>query len=192
MKEELLMTGAVEPTNEPFAVAKLAGIQMCQAYRRQYGSDFISVIPANTYGPNDHTGKDAHVVSSLMARLHEAKLNDAKEVVVWGSGKPKREFLYVDDLADACLFLMKNYDSGEVINVGLGKETSIRELAEMLKKIAGYKGQIIYDTTKPDGNLRRFLDSGKMRSLGWKPKTALIKGLQQTYRAFQNNDANVA
>lgn len=191
MKEELLLTGPIEPTNEPFAIAKLAGIKMCQSYNRQYKANFISVIPANVYGINDHLGKDAHVVSSLMSKFHKAKINADSQVVVWGSGKPKREFLYVDDLADACLFLMLRYDSREIINVGTGRETSIKKLSLMLKRITGFKGKIVYDTTKPDGNPSRFLDSSRINALGWKAKTSLELGLARTYDWFKQNYENI-
>ncbi|OGW81899.1 MAG: GDP-fucose synthetase [Omnitrophica bacterium RIFCSPLOWO2_12_FULL_44_17] len=192
MKENYLLTGAIEPTNEPFAVAKLAGIKMCQTYHRQYHTNFISVIPANVYGVNDHTGKDAHVVSSLMMKFLRAKSNGEKEVTVWGSGKPKREFLYVDDLAEACVFLMDQYNSSDVINVGAGKETSVRQLAAELKRITGFHGKIIFDTKKPDGNMRRFLDSGKIHALGWKAKTKLNDGLRRIYLWFKQNDKDMA
>ncbi|OIO35466.1 MAG: GDP-fucose synthetase [Candidatus Omnitrophica bacterium CG1_02_44_16] len=185
MKEELLLTGLLEPTNEPFAIAKLAGIKMCQFYRRQYKMNFISVIPANVYGINDHLGKDAHVVSSLMSKFYTAKKNADIQVVVWGSGKPKREFLYVDDLANACLFLMQHYDSAEAINVGAGRETSIKELSLMLKRITGFTGKITFDSSKPDGNLRRFLDSSRINALGWKARTGLQKGLALTYEWYK-------
>ncbi|MCD4830501.1 MAG: GDP-L-fucose synthase [Anaerohalosphaeraceae bacterium] len=180
MKEEYLLTAPLEITNEPFAIAKLAGIKMCQAYNRQYGTNFISVIPSNAYGLNDHCGRNAHVVSSLINNFKEAKVNGSEVVTVWGSGKPKREFLYVDDLANACLFLMNNYDSTEVINIGSGVETSIKDLAEMLGRITGFNGRIIYDTSKPDGNTRRFLDSSRIKAIGWKPQTSLKDGIRFT------------
>jgi GDP-L-fucose synthase len=155
---------------------------LLQAYNRQYATNFISVIPSNVYGINDHFDQKAHVVSSLIRNFHEAKIKDLESVTVWGSGKPKREFLYVDDLADACLFLMKNYDSSEVINVGSGIETSIKNLAELLRQITGFNGKIIYDTSKLDGNLRRFLDSDKIKAMGWKPKISLNEGLKLVYK----------
>ncbi len=181
IKEEYLLTGPIELTNEAFAVAKLAGIKMCQAYNRQYGTNFISVIAANVYGINDRFDKNAHVVSSLIKNFHEAKIKGQEAVTIWGSGKPKRDFLYVDDLADACLFLIKNYNSSEIINVGTSIETSIKELAELVRQITGFKGKTIYDATKPDGNLRRFLDSSKTKALGWEPNVVLNKGLRLTY-----------
>jgi GDP-L-fucose synthase len=183
MKEEYLLTGPFEPTNEAFAAAKLAGIKMCQAYNRQYGTHFISVLPSNVYGINDHAGQNAHVVSSLMKNIHEAAAKNIESVTIWGSGKPKREFLYADDIANACLFLMDNYDSSEVINAGSGIETPISELAELLKQIIGFKGNFIYDTSKPDGNMRRFLDSSKIKTLGWNPGISLSEGLKRTYEA---------
>lgn len=185
MKEEHLLTGPIELTNEAFAVAKLAGIKMCQAYNRQYRTNFISVIPANVYGINDRFDENAHVVSSLIKNFHEAKIKAQEGVTIWGSGKSKRDFLYVDDLADACLFLMKNYNSSEIINVGTGVETSIKELAELVRQITGFKGKIIYDTTKPDGNPRRFLDSSKIKALGWEPNIVLNKGLRLTYSWYK-------
>lgn len=185
MKEEHLLTGPIEPTNEAFAVAKLAGIKMCQAYNCQYGTNFISIIPANVYGINDRFGENAHVVLSLIKNFHEAKIKGQEGVTIWGSGKPKRNFLYVDDLADACLFLMKNYNSSEIINVGTGIETSIKELTELVRQITGFKGKIIYDTTKPDGNPRRFLDSSKIKALGWEPNIVLNKGLKLTYSWYR-------
>lgn len=185
MKEEHLLTGPIELTNEAFAVAKLAGIKMCQAYNRQYRTNFISVIPANVYGINDRFDENAHVVSSLIKNFHEAKIKAQEGVTIWGSGKSKRDFLYVDDLADACLFLMKNYNSSEIINAGTGVETSIKELAELVRQITGFKGKIIYDTTKPDGNPRRFLDSSKIKALGWEPNIVLNKGLRLTYNWYK-------
>jgi len=185
MKEEHVLTGPIELTNEAFAVAKLAGIKMCQAYNRQYSTNFISIIPANVYGVNDHCDENAHVVSSLIKNFHEAKTKGQKRVTIWGSGKPKRDFLYVDDIADACLFLMKNYSSSEIINVGTGIETSIKELAESVRQITGFKGQTTFDTTKPDGNPRRLLDSSKIKGLGWEPNIPLNKGLKLTYNWYK-------
>jgi GDP-L-fucose synthase len=185
IKEGYLLTGPIELTNEAFAVAKLAGIKMCQAYNRQYGTNFISVIAANVYGVNDRFDENAHVISSLIKNFHEAKIKGQEAVTIWGSGKPKRDFLYVDDLADACLFLMKNYNSSEIINVGTGIETSIKELAELVRQITGFKGKTIYDAAKPDGNLRRFLDSSKIKALGWKPNVVLNKGLRLAYNWYK-------
>jgi len=185
IREEYLLTGPIELTNEAFAVAKLAGIKMCQAYNRQYGTNFISVIAANVYGVNDRFDENAHVISSLIKNFHEAKIKGQEAVTIWGSGKPKRDFLYVDDLVDACLFLMKNYNSSEIINVGTGIETSIKELAELVRQITGFKGKTIYDAAKPDGNLRRFLDSSKIKALGWKPNVVLNKGLRLAYNWYK-------
>lgn len=181
MKEEYLLSGHIEPTSEPFAIAKLSGIKMCQAYNKQYGTNFISVIPANIYGINDHFDENAHVLSSLLKRFSDAKTNGLKKVLIWGSGKPKREFLYADDLADACLFLMQHYNSSEAINIGTGIETSIKELAGLIRKISGFNGDVIYDTAKPDGNPRRFLDTSRINSLGWRPRITLEEGLKAAY-----------
>ncbi|HIO23398.1 MAG TPA: GDP-L-fucose synthase [Nitrospinaceae bacterium] len=184
MKEESLLTGSLEPTNEPYAIAKLAGIKMCQAYHRQYGAKFISVIPANVYGVNDHFNESAHVLPTLIKRFHQACLKNSRKVILWGTGKPKREFFYVDDLADACLFLLKKYNEPEVINVGVGQETSISQLAQKIRKISGYRGELVYDTSRPDGNPRRLLNSSKVSALGWKAQTSLDTGLQLTWNWF--------
>ena len=184
MKEESLLTGSLEPTNEPYAIAKLAGIKMCQAYHRQYGAKFISVIPANVYGINDHFDENAHVLPTLIKRFHQACLKNSRKVILWGTGKPKREFFYVDDLADACLFLLKKYNEPEVINVGVGQETSISQLAQKIRKISGYRGELVYDTSRPDGNPRRLLNSSKVSALGWKAQTSLDTGLQLTWNWF--------
>lgn len=188
MKEESLLTGPLEPTNEPYAIAKLAGIKMCQAYHRQYGAKFISVIPANVYGINDHFDKNAHVLPALIKRFHQACLKKSRRVVLLGTGKPKREFLYVDDLADACIFLLKKYNEPEVINVGLGQETSISQLAQKIKKISGYGGELVYDTSRPDGNPRRLLNTRKMFALGWASRTSLDAGLQLTWNWYLKSE----
>jgi GDP-L-fucose synthase len=185
MKEEYLMTGPIEPTNEPYGVAKLAGMKMCQAYDRQYGTNFISIIPANVYGINDHFSDEGHVVASLIRRFHEAKAEGKESVTLWGTGKPKREFFYVDDLAEACIFLMDEYNEGDAINVGTGVGTTITRLAEMIKRITSFRGNIDYDTTKPDGNPVRLLDTSKIAGLGWKPKTQLEEGLKITYEWYK-------
>lgn len=185
MKEEYLMTGPIEPTNEPFGIAKLAGIKMCQSYNSQYGTNFISVIPANVYGINDHFDEDGHVVASLIKRFHEAKTKGYKSVTIWGTGKPKREFLYVDDLADACIFLMDRYNKSEVINAGTGYDTSIAELAELIKGVVGFKESITYDTERPDGNPCRLLDVNRINNLGWKAKIELKTGLDLTYQWYR-------
>lgn len=188
IKEEYLLTGALESTNEPYAVAKIAGIKMCQAYNRQYGTNFISVMPTNLYGPGDNFDLEtSHVLPALIRKFHEAKINNAPYVVVWGSGTPRREFLHVDDLADACLFLMNNYDSSEIINIGVGEDLSIAELANLIKEIVGYKGEIIYDKTKPDGTPRKLLDVTKLFNLGWKPTIHLEDGIRSTYEWFVRN-----
>jgi len=185
MKEDYLLTGPVEPTNEPFAIAKLAGFKMCQAYNRQYGTKFISAIPANVYGINDHFDENAHVLASLVKKFYEAKMKKIDSVTIWGSGRPKREFIFVDNVACACIFLMQNYNSNEIINIGTGVETSIKKLALLIRKITGFKGKITYDTTKPDGNPRRLLDSSKINNLGWKPKIKLEQGLQSVYEWYK-------
>lgn len=186
MKEEYLLSGFLEPTNEAYAVAKIAGIKMCQAYNKQYGTRFISVIPANLYGINDNFDlRQSHVLPALIRKFHEAKAAGKESVVIWGSGKPKREFLYVDDFADACLFLMKNYDSNEVINVGTGVDISIAQITVMIKDILDFKGKIIYDKEKPDGMPRKLLDVAKINNLGWKAKINLRDGLNLTYKYFK-------
>ena len=190
MKEEHLLTGLLEPTNEPYAVAKIAGIKMCQAYNRQYGTNFISVMPTNLYGPGDNYDLEtSHVVAALIRKIHEAKINGKAYVEIWGSGKPLREFLHVDDLADACLYLIKEYNSTEIINIGTGKEIAIIELANMIKNLVGYKGEIIKDLSKPDGMPRKLLDVGKIKAMGWETKYKLHKGLETTYEWFINNYA---
>ena len=184
IKEETLLAGLLEPTNEPYAIAKIAGIKMCQAYNKQYGTKFISVIPANVYGINDHFEENGHVLPTLIKKFHQACLKNSKSIKIWGTGKPKREFFYVDDLADACLFLLNKYNRSEVINIGVGQETSISQLAKKIKKISGYSGELIYDTSRPDGNLQRLLDSSKAIKLGWSPSTPLEDGLKQTWKWY--------
>jgi GDP-L-fucose synthase len=181
MQEESLLTGLLEPTNEPYAIAKLAGIKMCQAYHKQYGAKFISAIPANVYGINDHFDENSHVLPALIEKFHQASLNNSRNVVIWGSGKPKREFFYVDDLAEACVFLLKRYNDPEVINVGVGEDTSIAQLACKIKQISEFRGDIIFDKSYPDGNPRRSLDSSKISTAGWKARTSLDEGLQLTW-----------
>jgi GDP-L-fucose synthase len=188
MKEEHLLTGKLEPTNEPYSIAKIAGIKLCQAYRRQYAVDFISAMPTNLYGPNDNFDLEtSHVLPALIRKFHDAKERGEPEVVVWGTGTPRREFLYVDDLADACLFLMDNYTGSEPINVGVGEDVSIGELAELVREVVGYRGRISYDTTRPDGTPRKLLDVSKLHGLGWEASTPLSKGLEQTYTWFLNS-----
>ena len=182
VKEESLLTGALEPTNEPYAIAKIAGIKMCQAYRKQYGCDYISVMPCNLYGVNDNFHPtNSHVLPALIRRFHEAKLNELNEVVCWGDGSARREFMNADDLADALLFLMDNYTSDEIINIGYGEDYSIKEITEIIKNIVDFKGNINWDTSKPNGTPKRLLDSSKLFNLGWRPKIDLVSGLKQTY-----------
>lgn len=188
MKEEYLLSGYLEPTNEPYAIAKITGIKMCEAYRHQYGCNFISAMPTNLYGPNDNYDlNNSHVLPALIRKFHEAKIYNKKEVIVWGTGNPRREFMHVDDLADACLFLMLNYNDSQFVNVGTGKDISIRELAELIKTIVGYEGNIIFDTTKPDGTPRKLLDLNYMHSLGWHHKIELEEGIKMTYQDFLEN-----
>jgi GDP-L-fucose synthase len=182
IKETELLTGALEPTNQPYAIAKIAGIELCQAYNRQYGTEFVSVMPTNLYGPGDNFDlHNSHVLPALIRKFHEAKEQAKPNVVVWGTGTPLREFLYVDDLADACLFLMHKYSGSEIINIGAGQDISIGELAGVVREVVGYKGEIVYDVTKPDGTPRKLLDTSKLNSLGWKARTPLRKGLERTY-----------
>ncbi|MFY0608222.1 MAG: GDP-L-fucose synthase [Cyclobacteriaceae bacterium] len=182
IEESSLLTGPLEKTNEPYAVAKIAGIKLCETYRHQYGVDFISAMPTNLYGPNDNYDlNNSHVLPALIRKFHSAKLSGEKEVEIWGSGKPFREFLHVDDLAEACLFLFRNYSDGQVINVGYGKDISIAELAEMIQEIVGYNGKLKFDLTKPDGTPRKLMDSSKLRNLGWIPKIGLKTGIREVY-----------
>ena len=187
MQEQDLLTGAIEATNEPYAIAKLAGIKMCQAYQRQHGANFISVIPANVYGMNDHFDENGHVLAALIEKFHLARQQKLEDVVIWGTGKPKREFFFVNDMADACIFLLNNYDQPDVINLGTGIETSIAELAGQIKKIMRFEGALRFDTSKPDGNPRRLLNSSKIKALGWEASTSLEKGLQLTCERYQKN-----
>ena len=187
LKEEYLLTGLLEPTNEPYAIAKIAGIKMCDAYRSQYGCDFISVMPTNLYGPNDNYDlQNAHVLPSLVRKFHEAKLNKASEVNIWGSGTPKREFLHADDLADACVYLMNNYSDAGLINIGTGEDISISDLAGLIQKVVGYEGSIVYDSTKPDGTPRKLMDVSKLTGLGWTFSISLEKGLELVYKEYQS------
>jgi len=189
MKEEYLLTGELEPTNEPYAIAKIAGIKMCQAYNRQYGTRFISVMPTNLYGPNDNFDlATSHVLPALIRRFHEAKEQGVADVVVWGTGAPKREFLHADDLADACLYLMNNYEGNEIVNIGTGVDISIGELANMVKSVVGYEGQVKYDLSKPDGTPRKLVDVSKLEMLGWKYSIPLDIGLKDTYRWYLENE----
>lgn len=191
LKEEYLLTGELEVTNEAYAVAKIAGIRMCKHYNQQYGTNFISVMPTNLYGPNDNYDLEtSHVMAALIRKFHDAKMNNAPQVVVWGTGAPRREFLHVDDMADACVYLMENYDSsdlGEFVNIGLGEDVTIRELAEMIGDIVGYSGEIVYDTTKPDGMPQKLLDVSRLRELGWRARISLRDGIKQAYDWYANN-----
>ena len=185
MKEEYLLTGELEPTNEPYAIAKITGIKMCQAYNRQYGTNYISVMPTNLYGPNDNFDLEtSHVLPAMIRKFHEAKVNNSPEVVLWGTGSPKREFLHVDDLADACVFLMNNYDGTEIVNIGTGEDLAIKELAEMIKDIVGFEGKITWDSSKPDGTPRKLLDVSGLREVGWSYSIPLKEGIAQTYKYF--------
>lgn len=191
MKEEHLLTGLLEPTNEPYAIAKIAGIKMCDAYNRQYGTNFMSAMPTNLCGPGDNYDlNNSHVLPALIRKVHEAKIQKAQEVVVWGTGLPRREFLYSDDLADACVFLMERYntgDIGEFINIGIGKEVTIREAAEVITEIVGFDGRLIFDTTKPDGMPRKLLDVSRLQTLGWEAKTSFRDGIAMAYTDFVKN-----
>lgn len=185
LKESYLLTGALEPTNEPYAIAKIAGIKLCENYRHQYGSDFISVMPTNLYGYNDNYHPEfSHVLPALIRRFHEAKVQGLEQVTLWGSGSPKREFLFADDLGDACVFLMKHYSEPEFINVGTGEDLQIVELAELIQEIVGFKGAIRTDPSKPDGTPRKLMDVSKLHALGWKHRTGLKEGIQLAYQDF--------
>ncbi|HSD96200.1 MAG TPA: GDP-L-fucose synthase [Sulfuricaulis sp.] len=191
MKEEYLLTGLLEPTNEPYAIAKIAGIKMCDAYNRQYGTNFMSVMPTNLYGLGDNYDlQGSHVLPALIRKMHEAKMQNAKEVVVWGTGSPRREFLFSDDLADACVFLMERYnaaDVGEFINIGVGKEITICEAAELIAEVVGFHGKLVFDTSKPDGTPRKLLDVSRLQALGWQAKTGFREGITRAYADFLQN-----
>lgn len=188
IKEEYLLSGLLEHSNEPYAIAKIAGIKMCEAYRAQYGCNFISVMPTNLYGPNDNYDlNNSHVLPALIRKFHDAKQQEAEAVTVWGTGTPRREFLHADDLADACMYLMNNYDEPGMVNIGVGTDISIAELAQLVKEIVGYRGNIEFDTSKPDGTPRKLLDVSLLHSLGWKHKIGLIEGLHKTYGDFLSN-----
>jgi GDP-L-fucose synthase len=190
MRETDLLTGPLETTNEWYAIAKIAGIKMCQAYRRQYGHDFISAMPTNMYGPNDNFDlQSSHVIPALIRKFHEGKAANAPQVVCWGTGSPRREFLYSDDLARACVFLMENYSEEQFINVGFGKDVSIRELAETIRRVIGFRGEIAWDTSKPDGTPRKLMDNSRLAALGWKPQVSLEEGLQMAYDSYLRGEA---
>ena len=189
LKEEYLLSGNLESTNEPYAIAKIAGIKLCQAYRDQYGCDFISAMPTNLYGPNDNYDiKNAHVLPALINKFHHAKTTSADSVSVWGTGSPMREFLHVDDLSEACVFLMENYSDSAIVNVGTGQDISINDLAQMISEVIGFKGKIVFDTSKPDGTPRKLLDVSKINSLGWKHKTGLREGIEEVYKAIKGSE----
>lgn len=188
IKEQHLLTGQLELTNESYAIAKIAGIKMCQSYYRQFNNNFISIMPTNLYGPNDNFNlTTSHVLPALIRKFHEATINNNQNVKLWGSGSPKREFLYVDDLADACIFLMNNYNNPEIINVGTGEDISIKELAYIIQKIVKFEGRIIWDNNKPDGTPRKLLDISRLHRLGWKYKTNLLDGIKKTYEWYKQN-----
>ncbi|MDW7726672.1 MAG: GDP-L-fucose synthase [Candidatus Methanoperedens sp.] len=191
LKEEYLLTGGLEVTNEAYAVAKIAGIRMCKHYNQQYGTNFISVMPTNLYGPNDNYDPEtSHVMAALIRKFHEAKVSNAPEVVVWGTGAPRREFLYVDDMADACVYLIENFDAadiGEFVNIGVGKDVTIRELAGLIGELVGYSGEIVYDTTKPDGTPQKLLDVSRLHGLGWEARISLRDGIKQAHEWYVIN-----
>jgi len=192
MPESCLLTGPLEPTNSAYAVAKIAGIEMVQAYRRQYAFHGISLMPTNLYGPGDNFDlQTSHVLPALIRKMHEAKERGASEVVIWGSGKPRREFLFVDDLADAAVFLMERYDDPEIVNVGVGEDTSIGELASLVREVVGFTGELVYDRSKPDGTPRKLLDVSKLTGLGWKATTSLPEGIAKTYEWYRSNHSEV-
>ncbi len=188
MKEEYLLGGPLESTNEPYAVAKIAGIKMCQAYNRQYGTNFLSVMPTNLYGPNDNFDlKTSHVLPALIRKFHDAKAEGLSEVEIWGTGSPRREFLHVDDLADASLFLMNNYNKSKIINIGTGRDLTTKELAEMIARIVGFKGRLVFNPIKPDGTPKKLLDVSKLHSFGWKARIGLEQGIAETYKWYVEN-----
>ncbi len=191
LKEEYLLTGELEITNEAYAIAKIAGIRLCKHYNDQYGTNFISVMPTNLYGQNDNYDPEtSHAMAALIRKFHEAKISNTPQVIVWGTGIPKREFLHVDDMADACIYLMENHDAsdiGEFINIGAGKDLTIRDLAELIKEVIGYDGEIVFDTSKPDGTPRKLLDVSKLTKLGWKAKINLRDGISRTYDWYKQN-----
>ena len=191
--ETALLTGALEPTNDAYAIAKIAGIKLCQAYAAEYGQNYLSAMPTNLYGPGDNFDLvSSHVLPALLRKAHEAKTSGAREIVVWGTGTPRREFLHVDDMADACVFLLNHYDSPEIINIGCGADVSIRELVELICDVVGFDGELTFDSTKPDGTPRKLLDVSKLNALGWRPKISLREGIASTYEWFLQNKATPA
>jgi GDP-L-fucose synthase len=192
IREEYLLTGSLEPTNEPYAIAKIAGIKLCQAYAQQYGKNFVCAMPTNIYGPGDNFDLDrSHVLAALIRKVHEAKVNKRRKVTLWGTGTPRREFLHADDLADALRFLLENYDSPEIINVGCGEDLTIRELVEIIAKVIGFEIDLVFDMTKPDGTPQKLLDTSRLLALGWKPRISLYDGIQQTYQWLLQNGAQL-
>ena len=192
IREESLLAGPLEPTNEPYAIAKIAGIKLCQAYAQQYGRNFVCAMPTNIYGPGDNFDLDkSHVLAALIRKVHEAKLSDRHEVAIWGTGTPRREFLHSDDLADALRFLLENYDSPEIINVGCGEDLTIRELVEIVAKVIGFEIDLVFDTTKPDGTPQKLLDTSRLLALGWKPRISLHDGIRQTYQWLLQSSAQL-
>ncbi len=191
IKEDYLLTGPLEPTNEWYAVAKIAGLKMCQAYRRQYGFNAISLMPTNLYGPGDNFDlENSHVLPALIRRFHEAKLRGDTAMTIWGTGTPRREFLHVDDLADAVVYLMKTYDEEPIVNIGWGEDVTIQELADMIAAVSGFRGRLVFDSTKPDGTPRKLLDTSRLSSLGWRPQITLQQGIEQTYAWFKEHVAD--
>ncbi|CAL1520758.1 GDP-L-fucose synthase [Chitinophaga sp. MM2321] len=189
LKEEYLLTGPLEPTNEPYAIAKIAGIEMCDAYRAQYGSNFVSVMPTNLYGPNDNYDlANSHVLPAMLRKMHEAKVNQKEEVIIWGTGTPKREFLHADDMADACFFLMQNYNEKGLVNIGVGEDISIGDLARLIQGIVGFEGKLVFDTTKPDGTPRKLMDVTRLHSHGWKASIPLEDGIRNVYAEVKDLD----
>ena len=185
MSEDQLLTGELEPTNQWYAIAKIAGVKLCESYRRQYGDDFISLMPTNLFGPGDnYHPQHSHVVAALIRRFHEAKVNGAPEVVVWGTGTARREFLYVDDLADACIFLLKNNSTFDLVNVGIGDDITVAQLAHAIAEVVGFRGEIVYDSSKPDGTPRKLVDTARLRAMGWSAKISLSEGLGRSYQDF--------
>ena len=189
MKEEYLLSGYLEPTNEPYAVAKIAGIKMCQTYNKQYGTNFICAIPTNVYGPNDNfDSNNSHVIPALIRKFYEAKEKGLSEVTIWGTGEVRREFIYVDDIADACLYLMEHYNESDIINIGVGEDISIKELAHIIREVVGYGGDVLFDKSKPDGVPKKMLDISRMRSYGWHVKVRLKEGISLTYEWYKKNN----
>ena len=188
LKEEYLLTGVLESTNEPYAIAKIAGIKLCESYRRQYGTDFISVMPTNLYGPNDnYDPESSHLFPSFIRKFMLAQQNNESVIEIWGDGSPKREFLHVDDLADACYFLMENYSGEEIFNIGTGTDVSVLELADLMKEVIGFKGEYKFDTSKPNGTPRKWMDVSKIEALGWKHQISLKEGIQKIFKEVENN-----